>query len=67
MYTNVPLIVNINLILYHTAIRLQSGSTIDTAVQADYLAVAPGKALVGYRMYRIIIQILVQISCVKLK
>ena len=24
------------------AIRLQSGSTVDTAVQADYLAVAPG-------------------------
>ena len=27
---------------YNTAIRLQSGSTVDTAVQADYLAVAPG-------------------------
>ena len=29
---------------HHTAIRLQSGSAIDTAVQADYLAVAPGKS-----------------------
>ena len=49
---------------YNTAVRLQSRSTVDTAVQADYLAVAPGYlTLVENRMHRIIIQIFVQISC----